>query len=148
MGPLSNEVRLHDMWCYYDPKIMLRFLDVMLCILPDMAWETVVTADGKSIVYNLKPVTTDPIGFVDPDNLTIKNPATAAIVKYFSGGLALEPYKYAIELPEAIDSNVRNERFVRRQVKTVDREGRSVIIQQKVAVILTFVISGQKSGSA
>ncbi|KAI9346834.1 hypothetical protein BDR26DRAFT_892757 [Obelidium mucronatum] len=96
LGRLTNEIWLHDMWSYYDPKISLRLLDIMLRILPDMEWETLVSAD---------------VGFVDPENRTIENPATAAIVKYFSGESGTEPFKYLIELPEAIDSNVRSDSF-------------------------------------
>ncbi|ORY45044.1 hypothetical protein BCR33DRAFT_784497 [Rhizoclosmatium globosum] len=89
-----------------------------------------------------------PCDFIDPKFPLFENPETTAIVKYLSNDSNNEIFRYSFNLPEAVDSTCIKERFIYRTITTPDVKGNSVTINQKVAVLYTYLISGQSFSGA
>ncbi|ORY47363.1 hypothetical protein BCR33DRAFT_736184 [Rhizoclosmatium globosum] len=134
----------------------------------DMQWEANIMGDGKILNNVFWPTTTSPSDFIDPNFPVFENPETWAIVTYFGNNTNSEQFRYTFalpevlcapssndtnneifrytfNLPEAVNSTCINERFICRTITTKDAHGNTVTISQKVAVLCTYIISGQSS---
>ncbi|TPX54492.1 hypothetical protein CcCBS67573_g09569 [Chytriomyces confervae] len=131
---------------FMDEHSGLHHVQIVLRIVTNHQIQYNITADGKQLVYTLKPKTVATRDFVDPDHVTFDYPPNQAIVQYFHNDPGTEEFTYTINLPEAVDSNCVSKRDVLRTVETVDTCGYVVRIQQHVAKALVYMVSGQRSG--
>ncbi|KAJ3236766.1 hypothetical protein HDU77_011740 [Chytriomyces hyalinus] len=99
---------------FMDEVSGLHHVQIILRIVTDHQIQYNVTADGKQLVYTLKPKTVAARDFVDPDHMTFDHPQTRPLSKVFT---------YTINLPEVVDSNCVSKRDVLRTVETVDTRG-------------------------
>ncbi|KAJ3377708.1 hypothetical protein HDU80_003141 [Chytriomyces hyalinus] len=116
--PFVSTLRLHDLMRFMDEDTGLHHVQIILRIVTDHHIQYNVTADGKQL----------------------------AIVQYFHNDPGTEEFTYTINLPEPVDSNCVDMRNVLRTVETIDMSGKMVRIQQRVAKVLVYMVSGQRSG--
>ncbi|KAJ3220944.1 hypothetical protein HDU78_000755, partial [Chytriomyces hyalinus] len=144
--PTQSTLRLHELMRFKDEKTGLHHVQIFLKILTDHDMLYHVSADGKSLVYNLKPKSVAAVDFIDPEHSSISHPLTTAIVQCCHNDPGTEEFTYTITLLEAVDSNCISKRFVYRAIDTTDLSGRHVTIMQAVARVLVYMVSGQCSG--
>ncbi|KAJ3233775.1 hypothetical protein HDU78_006240, partial [Chytriomyces hyalinus] len=144
--PFASTLRLHNLMRFMDEVSGLHHVQIILRIVTDHQIQYNVTVDGKQLVYTLKPKTVAARDFVDPDHMTFDHPPNQAIVQYFHNDPGTEEFTYTINLPDAVDSNCVSKRDVLQTVETLDTSGYVVRIQQRVAKVLVYMVSGQRSG--
>ncbi|KAJ3282800.1 hypothetical protein HDU79_009640 [Rhizoclosmatium sp. JEL0117] len=143
----TSNFRMHEIFDGMNAK-GLRFCYILIRLPTDMRWEVNIVGNGKELNYAFWPTTTSPCDFIDPKFPLFENPETTAIVKYLSNDSNNEIFRYSFNLPEAVDSTCIKERFIYRTITTPDVKGNSVTITQKVAVLYTYLISGQSFSGA
>ncbi|KAJ3390823.1 hypothetical protein HDU80_011173 [Chytriomyces hyalinus] len=126
--PFASTLHLHDLMTFMDEDTGLHHVQIILCIVTDHQIQYNVTADGKQLVYVLKPKTVAARDFVDPDHMNFDHPPNQAIVQYFHNDPGMEEFTYIINLPEPVDSNCIDMRNVLWTAETKDMSGKMVQI--------------------
>ncbi|ORY51259.1 hypothetical protein BCR33DRAFT_733633 [Rhizoclosmatium globosum] len=140
----NSNFRMHEVFDGVDSK-GLCYCYILICLLTDMRWEVNIVGDRKVLNYAFWPKTMNPSDFIDQKHPEFENAETAVIVKYFSNDTNNEIFCYTFNLPEAVNSTCINKRFICRSITTNNIHGNTVTISQKVAVLCTYIISGQSS---
>ncbi|KAI9317804.1 hypothetical protein BDR26DRAFT_885630 [Obelidium mucronatum] len=122
-----SNLRLHEVVRFYDAGSKL--------------WKVIV-----KLLYNITVQNSESSFYVDPRDKGAQLASTQAIIGYFGNDPGAEEFVYEVNLPEAVDSNELESRFIHTLVKTRDvRNGHEVMVKENVAVAQTYLVSGQKS---
>ncbi|KAI9348532.1 hypothetical protein BDR26DRAFT_853419 [Obelidium mucronatum] len=125
-----SNLRLHELW-----KVI-----VFLRLIHDTTFVISVSPDGRKLLYNITVQHSESSFYVDPRDKGAQLASTQAIIGYFGNDPGAEEFVYEVNLPEAVDSNELESRFIHTLVKT-----QGLMVKENVAVAQTYLVSGQKS---
>ncbi|KAI9352858.1 hypothetical protein BDR26DRAFT_849968 [Obelidium mucronatum] len=131
-----SNLRLHEVVRFYDAGSKLWKVIVFLRLIHDTTFVISVSPDGRKLLYNITVQHSESSFYVDPRDKGAQLASTQAIIGYFGNDPGAEEFVYEVNLPEAVDSNELESRFIHTLVKTRD---------ENVAVAQTYLVSGQKS---
>ncbi|TPX54217.1 hypothetical protein CcCBS67573_g09604, partial [Chytriomyces confervae] len=133
--PFASTLHLHNLMRFMDKNTGLHQVQIILRIVTDHEIMFNVTADGKQLVYLIKPKTVSAKHFIDPTQVSFDYSPNQAIIQYFHNDPGTEEFSYTINLPEPVDSNCISSRSVMQTVERLDTSGHLVQFQQPVAKV-------------
>ncbi|KAJ3387445.1 hypothetical protein HDU80_000158 [Chytriomyces hyalinus] len=145
--PFASTLHLHNLMRFMDKNTGLHHVQIILRIVTDHEIMFNVTADGKQLVYLIKPKTVSAKHFIDPTQVSFDYSPNQAIIQYFHNDPGTEEFSYTINLPEPVDSNCISSRSVMRTVERLDTSGHLVQFQQPVAKVLVYMVSASTSAA-
>ncbi|KAJ3070785.1 hypothetical protein HDU98_006198 [Podochytrium sp. JEL0797] len=144
----GSNVPLHEVFRFNDDgklQICVIFYNVenhsaTFCVQPN----------GMSLLCSLVPQSTKAVFFTDPTQ-PASSPFNEALTSYFATPPP-EVYKYYVHFPEAVDSNLVKRRVITQAIcvpgiDTSTKYRHTVTVERPVALMLTYLVSGQEDDS-